>query len=205
MPHTTLVPQPLEKSKKKPAHNTISINFGTTPGSTKCSSTTSKASPTSAPGQLTAQDVINASLRKSTSQKYLSYQRLWKEYCAEKNKIYGSPTVEQFHLEQNFFTELSILVPAKTTIVHVLRMKYQHIPQHPSIIKYFKGSFNLGRRCQNFFFVWDVQIMFDFFRNLGDNSQILDKNLSQKLLILLLLLGGQRLNILFYNWQNNHI
>ena len=39
--------------------------------------------------------------------------------------------------------------------------------------------------------------MFEYFRNLGDNSQISDKHLSQKLLILLLL-GGQRLNYVFH-------
>ena len=47
-------------------------------------------------------------------------------------------------------------------------------------------------------FVWDVQIMFEYFRNLGDNSQISDKDLSQKLLILLLLLEGQGLNSAFH-------
>ena len=36
--------------------------------------------------------------------------------------------------------------------------------------------------------------MFECFRNLGDNSQISDKHLSQKLLILPLFLGGQHLN-----------
>ena len=69
--------------------------LATTPGSTKSSPTTSKASPTSTPDRLTTQDIINASrnaLRKSTCQKYLYYQTRWKEYCAEKNKIYDSPT-----------------------------------------------------------------------------------------------------------------
>ena len=39
--------------------------------------------------------------------------------------------------------------------------------------------------------------MFEYFRSLGDSRQISDKHLSQKLLILLLLLGGQRLNSVF--------
>ena len=47
-------------------------------------------------------------------------------------------------------------------------------------------------------FVWNVQIMFEFFRSRGDNSQISDKNVSQKLLILSLLLWGQRLNSVFH-------
>ena len=40
--------------------------------------------------------------------------------------------------------------------------------------------------------------MFEYFRSLGDNRQIPDKRLSQKLLILQLLLGGQRLNSVFH-------
>ena len=92
----TLVPQPGEKSDKKQGHNMISKNFVTTPGSTKSSSTTSEASPTSAPDRLTTQDIINKLLPKSTCQKYLSYQTRWKDYCAEKNLIYDSATVEQF-------------------------------------------------------------------------------------------------------------
>ena len=77
-------------------------------------------------------------------------------------------------------------------------MKYQHISQHPSAIKYFKGSFTLKPPLPKISFVWDVQIMFEYFRSLGDNRQISDKHLSQKLLILLLLLGGQRLNSVFH-------
>ena len=77
-------------------------------------------------------------------------------------------------------------------------MKYQHISQHPSVIKYFKGSFTLKPPLPKISFVWDVQIMFEYFRSLGDNRQISDKHLSQKLLILLLLLGGQRLNSVFH-------
>ena len=93
MAHTTLVPQPLEKRDEKP-HHTISKEFGTTPGSTKSSPTTPKASPTSTPNRLTTQDIINASLRKSTCQKHLSYQTRWKEYCAEKNILHDSLTAE---------------------------------------------------------------------------------------------------------------
>ena len=93
MAYTTLVSQRLEKSDKNHDYNAISKNLGTIPGSTKSSPTTSKASPTSAPDLLTTQDIINASLRKSTCQKYLSYPTRWKEYCAEKNIIYDSPTV----------------------------------------------------------------------------------------------------------------
>ena len=130
------------------------------------------------------------------------YQERWKEYCAEKNIVYESPTIEQF---LSFFTELSnqggshsVLIYAKSAVAHVLKMRYQHISQHPLVIKYFKGSFNLRPPLPKISFVWDVQIMFEYFRSLGDNRQISGKRLSQKLLILLLLLGGQRLNSVFH-------
>ena len=80
----------------------------------------------------------------------------------------------------------------------MLRMKYQHIPQHPSVIKLFKGSFNLRPPLPKLSFVWDVQIMFEYFKSLRGNRQISDKHLSQKLLILLLVLGGQHLNSIFH-------
>ena len=114
----------------------------------------------------------------------------------------NSPTVEQF---LNFFTELfnqgvshSVLISAKSAVAHVLKMKYQHISQHPSVIKYFKGSFNLTPQLPKISFVWVVQFMFEYFRSLRDNRQISDKHLLQKLLTLLLLLGGQRLNSVFH-------
>ena len=80
MAHTRLVPQTYEKSDKTHDYNTISKKCAATPGST-----TSKASPACAPDRLTTQDIINALLRKSTSQKYSSNQTRWKELCREKH------------------------------------------------------------------------------------------------------------------------
>ena len=195
MAHTTLVPQPFEKSDKKHDDNTISKKFGPTTESAKCSPTPSKASPTSTLDQLTTQDIINASLRNSTCQKYLSYQKHWKVFCAEEN----------INIFLNFFNELfnqgvshSVLVSAESAVEHILRIKYQHISQNPSVIKYFKGSFNLRLPLPRLSFVWDVQIMYEYFRSLGYNKIITDKNLPQKILILLLILREQHLNSLFH-------
>ena len=117
--------------------------------------------------------------------------------CRE-NIVYDSPTVEQFHwtIQPRSISQCSDL--CKRAVAHVLRMKYQHIPQHLSVIKYFKRWFNLRAPLPKLSFVWDVQIMFEYFRSPGDNRQISDKHWSQKLLILLLLLGGQCLNSVFH-------
>ena len=110
------------------------------------------------------------------AKQYLYYQERWKEYCTEKNIVYDSPTVEQF---LNFFTELfnqrvshSVLISSKSAVAHALKMKHQHISQHPSVIKYFKGAFNLRPPLPKISFVWDVKIMFECFRSLGNNRKI---------------------------------
>ena len=84
MAHTTLVPQPLEKSDKKYDYHTIRKEFNTTPGSTKSSPTTLKASTKSTPNRLTTQDIINTSLRKSTCQKYFYYRNAGKNIVQRK-------------------------------------------------------------------------------------------------------------------------
>ena len=54
--------------------------------------------------------------------------------------------------------------------------------------------FNLRPKLQ---FVWDVKIVFNYLEGKGSNNTLPDKTLSQKLLILLLLLGGQKMNTVF--------
>ena len=80
----------------------------------------------------------------------------------------------------------------------VLDMEYQHFTHHWSAEKFFKGVYNLRPLLPKRSFVWDVEIMFDHFMQLGDNVKLLDKHLSQKPFILLLLLEGQRLNSIFH-------
>ena len=53
-----------------------------------------------------------------------------------------------------------------------------------------KGIYNLNPPKPKLTFVWDVSIMFKYFKNMGDNTKLTDKLLSQKLIMLLLLFGG---------------
>ena len=87
--------------------------------------------------------IINVSLHKSTCQKYLFCQTRWNEFFAD-NKSYSWANSKLF-FTAIFNGGVSHRVPVseKRTVTHVLGMKYQHIPQHPSVIKYFKEAFNL--------------------------------------------------------------
>ena len=149
-----------------------------------------KCSWSAAPDQLTTQDIINASSSmQGTTQ------------CREQHNLWY-PTVEQF---LNLFTEIfnqgvfrSVLVSAKSAVTHVLRIQYQHIRQHPSVIEYFKVIFNLRPPLLKLFVVWDVQVMFEYFKCLREDYQVSEKQLSQILPMLLLLLVGKRLKPVFY-------
>ena len=63
--------------------------------------------------------------------------------------------------------------------------------------QYGKGVFNLRPCRPKLQFVWDVEIVFNYLEEKGLNKNLPDKILSQKLLVLLLLLGGQRMNTVF--------
>ena len=64
--------------------------------------------------------------------------------------------------------------------------------------------FNLRPPRPKLQFVWDVKIVFSYLEEKGLNNILPDKILSQKLLILLLLLGGQRMNTVF-NFEVNNV
>ena len=66
---------------------------------------------------------------------------------------------------------------------------YSSILEHPQIIKYFKGVYNLRPPTQ--------KTLFDCLSHEGKNDQLSDKILSQKLLIFLLLLACKRMNAVY--------
>ena len=105
----------------------------------------------------------------------------------------------------DYFTHLynseasySVLNSIKSDLSHIVFLPaYSSILEPPQIIKYLKGVDNLSPPTQKIMFVWDVRILFDYFSHKGRNDQVSDERLTQKLLILLLLLGDQRLKAVY--------
>ena len=81
---------------------------------------------------------------------------------------------------------------AIATIVHI--PPYNSLHKHPLINKYMAGVFNLRPPKPKLSFKWDVDILFKYFEQQGDNNSLSDKLLTQKLLILLLLVGAYRIS-----------
>ena len=86
-----------------------------------------------------------------------------------------------------------------------------HIPpdeslnKHPLINKYMTGIFLLRTPKPKLGFLWDVDISFRYFEQQGDNCLLSDIILTQKLIILLLLLGTHRLSTIKLFCINNMV
>ena len=145
----------------------------------------------------TTNTILNSSLRHSTRSKYLPYQRKWEEYC--KKHLINSPNVynilDFLSAMFNNNASYSTINCAKCALGNIINIPpYKVLSDHPLIAQYCKGQYNLRPPQPKLSIVWDVKIVFDYLTEQGSNVSLSDKTLSHKLLILLLLLGGQRMN-----------
>ena len=150
----------------------------------------------------TAQKIIESRIRKSTRDKYSPYWKKFTEFCSNINTKPEEADVEAI---VNFFCKLhddkksfSVINTAKLAISHHLSFPpYKHLSDHPLLDKFFKGLFNINPPKPKMSFVWDVSIVFKHFNSLESNDKLPDRELSQKLSMLLLLLGAQRVNTIY--------
>ena len=149
-------------------------------------------------------DILQAALRPPTILKYKTYQTKWKNYCMHYNISHIQPKISEL---LDFFTPLfnsvpswSVLNSSKSALAHIVFLpSYSSILEHPQIMKYFKGAYNLRPPTQKVTFIWEVKSLFDYFNHKGENDQLLDKSLTQKLLTLLLLLEDQKINMYIFS------
>ena len=89
----------------------------------------------------------------------------------------------------------STINSAKCTIATIVHIPpYSSLNKHPLINKYMTGVFNLRPPKPKLSFVWDVDILFRYFEQQRENSSLSNRLLTQKLLVLLLLLGAHRIS-----------
>ena len=149
----------------------------------------------------TTNSILVASLRESTRKKYNPYQQKWHIYCQENNINPVTPNITVLDFLSNLYDQglsYSAINSAKSALSHIILIPpHTKLSDHLLISQYGKGVFNLRPPRPKLQFVWDVKIVFSYLEEKGSNNILPDKILSQKLLILLLLLGGQRMNTVF--------
>ena len=90
------------------------------------------------------------------------------------------------------YSTISSAKYAIATIIHIL--PYDSLNKQQLINKYVIGIFILKPSKPKLSFLWDVDILFRFFEQQGNNCLLSDTILTQKLITLLLLLGAHRLS-----------
>ena len=134
---------------------------------------------------------LETSLRLSTHCKYNNYIKQWTSYSKNVGRIEVSHVLDflsGMFDKGHAYSTINSTKCAIATIVHI--PPYNSLNKHPLINKYMTGVFNLRPPKPKLSFVWDVNILFRYFEQQGDNDSLSDKLLTQKLLILLLLLGA---------------
>ena len=169
-------------------------------------STTSKTSVNGNQGNATTIKTLEASLRQSTHCKYNNYIKHWLDYSKTMWKIeitlvldFISAMFEKGH----GYSTINSAKDGVATIMHI--PPYDSLNKHPLINKYMTGIFNLRLPKPKLSFLWDVDISFRYFERQGDNCLLSDIVLTQKLIILLLLLGAHRLSTIKLLSINNMV
>ena len=101
------------------------------------------------------------------------------------------------------YSTISSAKYAIATIIHIL--PYDSLNKQQLINKYVIGIFILKPSKPKLSFLWDVDILFRFFEQQGNNCLLSDTILTQKLITLLLLLGAHRLSTIKLFSINNMV
>ena len=145
-------------------------------------------------------------MRQSTHCKYNNYIKHWLDYSKTIGKIevtdvldFLSTMFEKGHA----YSTISTAKCAIATMIHI--PPYESLNKHPLINKYMTGIFNLRPPKPKLSFVWDVDILYRSFEQQGDNCLLSDIILTQKRIILLLLLGAHSLSTINLFCINNMV
>ncbi|XP_061187368.1 uncharacterized protein LOC133195519 [Saccostrea echinata] len=143
------------------------------------------------------QKILLSSWRESTKKQYRAYIEKWLSFC-------NSRQINVFEANVNnvlsFLTELfqsglgySCLNTARSALSSFLQLENcVNIGSHPLIRRFMGGVFVLRPALPRYNVTWDVNIVLKYLKSLSPFSSLSLLQLSQKLVMLLALLSGQR-------------
>ena len=139
------------------------------------------------------------SWRDGTKKCYNTHLQKWFSFCV-KNGLhpYKPPCTKAIKFLTSLYTQgysYTQINTARSTLSAVIEVPHETIPwgKLPIVTRFMKGIFQLKPTFPKYNIIWDVSILFKFFRSLGKPHTLDLPILSKKLAILLgLLSGGQR-------------
>lgn len=142
-------------------------------------------------------NILMASWRKGTQNQYKTYVEKWLAFCCERKIDHSSPQISealQFLMYlYNQGLSYSTINTARSALSSILNIRGpHHFGSHPLVTRFLKGIYETRKPQPKYKTIWDVATVLKYLKTLWPLEQLSLKDLTIKLLILLLLVTGQR-------------
>ena len=138
-------------------------------------------------------DIILESWKNSTKQQYWTYLQKWIKFCMQRGT---DPLLTPVALVLDFLLELfnsglgySALNTARGALSSI---SSKPVGSNVLVTRFMKGIFHKRPSLPRYHVTWDVTIVLDYLKSLPPNEKLTLKILSEKLIMLMALLSGQR-------------
>ena len=149
--------------------------------------------------------VIVASWREGTTSQYQTYLQKWLEFCKQKHCDVLPPplplTLDFLSMLYEKGLSYNTINTARSMLSSILQLNVNSsVPfgQLPIVRRFMKGLFELRPVLPRYKSIWDLNIVFSYFRGRPAAQELSLKELTLKLTFLLNLLSGQRCQTIKY-------
>jgi hypothetical protein len=151
-------------------------------------------------------DVIMSSWRPSTHKQYTTYINHWIHFCGQQANPLHPSVKRVLDFLQSLFTKglsYSALNTARSAISNLdakalVDDGVKPVGQHPSVCRYLRGIFNQVKPVPRYSSIWPVDTALHYLKGLFSLEQLSLKDLTLKLVMLIVLTTGQRCQTLTF-------
>jgi hypothetical protein len=142
-------------------------------------------------------DFLMNSWRTSTRSQYDGIIRSWMTYCNSRGVNVFDPTINQvleylLHCFRERDYSYSSINSHRSALSTIIQLNGKPAGQHPLVVRFVKACFNSRPQLSKLTVTWDVDIVLAYLKSLSPVKSIPMSLLTHKVVMLLLLLSGQR-------------
>lgn len=142
-------------------------------------------------------NLLMASWRPGTQKQYQVYIQKWSHFCTQRKINHNQPTVEQAldfltHLYEQGLTFSAINTARSALSSYITLEDGTSLGQHPLVSRLLRGIFQSKPPSPRYSETWDVSVVLHYLQGLSPVGALKLKELTLKLVTLILLVSGQR-------------
>ena len=142
-------------------------------------------------------DFIMQSWRPGTKKQYETYLRQWLEFCNQRQITYHSPSMRDalgflmaLHKKGLSYSTIGTARSALSNVI--VSGECENFGTHSLVSRFMKSVFLQNKPLPKYDCTWDVAVVLKYLETLHPHSDITLKNLTLKLVMIILLVSGQR-------------